>query len=64
MSEVTERIDDVLKQRGIQKQEFYSACGITSSGYSQWNTEKTAPRASKLREIANYKSFKNFCKIA
>ncbi len=54
MSEVTKRIDEVLKLRGVTKQEFYAACNITSSAYSQWNTEKTVPRLSTLKKISDY----------
>ena len=54
LSEVTKRIDSALSESGISKKEFYEACDITSSAYSQWNTGKTEPRPSKLREISNY----------
>lgn len=54
LSEVTKRIDSALSESGISKKEFYEACYITSSAYSQWNTGKTEPRPSKLREISNY----------
>lgn len=54
MSKVTERIDLVLKERGISKQAFYQDCELTSSAYSQWNTGKTEPRAATLRRVADY----------
>ena len=54
MSEVTKRIDNVLREKGISKKDFYKACDITSSAYSQWNTGKTEPRTAKLKEISNY----------
>ncbi len=54
MSKVTKRIDETLKERGIAKSQFYFDCGITSSAYSQWNTEKTEPKISSLRRIADY----------
>ena len=54
MSEVTKRIDNVLREKGISKKDFYTACDITSSAYSQWNTGKTEPRTAKLKEISNY----------
>lgn len=56
MSEVTERIDSVLLEKGITKQEFYKACKISSSAYSQWNRGHTSPRTAKLKEIADYLS--------
>lgn len=54
MSKVTNRIDSVLKEQGISKQEFYRECEITSSAYSQWNTGKTEPRPATLHRVANY----------
>lgn len=54
LSEVTKRIDNVLREKGISKKDFYKACDITSSAYSQWNTGKTEPRTAKLKEISNY----------
>lgn len=54
MSKVTERIDLVLKERGISKKEFYEKCGVTSAAYSQWNTGKTEPRGSTLRRVSMY----------
>lgn len=54
ISTITGRIDAILKERGISKQEFYAACGISSAAYSQWNTGKTVPRAKRLQIIADY----------
>lgn len=52
--QLTKRINAVLAEKGIKKETFYKDCGITSSAYSQWTTGKTAPRLSKLEEIADY----------
>ena len=54
MSEVTKRIDQLLDERGIDKQTFYDDCHISSAAYSQWNTGKTTPRKSSLTRIADY----------
>lgn len=54
VSTITGRIDAILKERGISKQEFYASCGISSAAYSQWNTGKTVPRAKSLQTIADY----------
>ena len=54
MSEVTKRIDQLLDERGIDKQTFYDDCHISSAAYSQWNTGKTSPRKSSLIRVANY----------
>ncbi len=54
MSEVTKRIDELLDERGIDKQTFYDDCHISSAAYSQWNTGKTTPRKSSLTRVADY----------
>ena len=53
-SELVRRINSILSEKGIQKQTFFADCGITSSAFSQWATEKTSPRMKKLKEIADY----------
>lgn len=54
MSKITTRINQTLKEMGISKEEFYEKCKITSSAYSQWNTEKTEPKASSLKRISDF----------
>jgi len=53
-SPIVNRINALLAEKGIQKQEFYKECGITSASYSLWNTGKTTPRKKNLETIANY----------
>lgn len=53
-SPVVSRINALLAEKGIQKQDFYKNCGITSASYSLWNTGKTTPRMKNLEVIANY----------
>ena len=53
-SPVVARINALLAEKGISKQEFYKACGITSASYSLWNTGKTQPRMKSLEVIADY----------
>lgn len=54
-SPIVARINALLAQKGIQKKDFYSACGITSATYSQWNTgEIKAPREKSLKRIADF----------
>ena len=48
------KIDSVLASKGITKKEFYSACDITSSSYSQWNTGKTTPSMESIKRVADY----------
>ena len=53
-SPVVARINALLAEKGISKQSFYSACGITSASYSLWNTGKTQPRMKNLEIIADF----------
>lgn len=53
-ADVVVRIDTLLAEKGIPKGEFYAACGITSSAYSQWRTGKTMPKISTLETVADY----------
>lgn len=54
MSNLTDRIDNLIKMRGLGKYEFYDAVGISSATYSQWKAGAYNPRMGKLREIAEY----------
>lgn len=51
---VINRIEALLKEQGISKENFYKSCNITSAAYSQWNTGKTVPREKSLRRIAAF----------
>lgn len=51
---ITRRIDALLREKGISKQDFYRDCKITSAAFSQWNTGKTEPRSTSLQRIAEY----------
>ena len=51
---MVEKINRLLKEKGIKKAQFYKDCGITSSAYSQWNTGGTQPKLSSLERIADY----------
>lgn len=53
-SPIVNRINALLAEKGIQKQDFYKDCGITSASYSLWNTGKTTPRMKNLETIAEY----------
>ena len=50
-SPIVARINALLAEKGIQKQDFYKGCGITSASYSLWNTGKTTPRKKNLDVI-------------
>lgn len=53
-SPIVARINELLSLAGKTKTEFFADCGITSGGYSQWNTGKTNPSVKKLTVIADY----------
>lgn len=53
-SPIVNRINALLAEKGIAKQDFYRDCGITSASYSLWNTGKTTPRKKNLDVIATY----------
>lgn len=53
-SPIVARINALLAEKGISKQQFYKDCGITSASYSLWNTGKTQPRMKNLEVIADY----------
>lgn len=53
-SPIVNRINALLAEKGISKQDFYRDCGITSASYSLWNTGKTTPRKKNLDVIAAY----------
>lgn len=53
-SSIVNRINGLLAEQGISKQDFYRECGITSASYSLWNTGKTTPRMKNLKIIAEY----------
>ena len=53
-SPIVNRINALLAEKGISKQDFYKDCGITSASYSLWNTGKTTPRKKNLDTIATY----------
>lgn len=53
-SQIVARINGILAEKGISKQDFYRDCSISSASYSQWNTGKTSPRTKNLEVIAQY----------
>lgn len=54
MSDMTNRIDKMLRQRGIKKQDFYDAIGISSMTYSKWSRDLVTPRPENIRMISDY----------
>lgn len=53
-SPIVSKINALLAEKGISKQQFFKDCNITSASYSMWNTGKTQPRLKKVAEIAAY----------
>lgn len=53
-SPIVQKINALLDEKGIPKQQFYKDCNITSASYSLWNRGKTQPRLKKVAEIAAY----------
>jgi transcriptional regulator with XRE-family HTH domain len=47
------RIDDLLRERGMTKADFYSQCKITDGAISQWRTGKTSPSNRSIEKMAN-----------
>ena len=53
-SEIVEQIEKVLKEKGIKKGEFYSACGLSAAVMSNWRKNKNYPLLTKIEEINDY----------
>lgn len=53
-SPIVMRINALLAEKGISKNQFYKDCKITSASFSLWNTGKTFPRENSLQRIADY----------
>lgn len=51
--EVLNRIEILIVQSGMTKQEFYDKAGISSASYSQWNTGTHTPSVKKLQRAAD-----------
>lgn len=49
-----QKCEALIRERGISKAEFYEACGISSSAFSQWRTGKNAPAMATVNRIAEY----------
>lgn len=53
IQDVLNRIDILIVQSGMTKQEFYSRSGISSGSFSQWNTGTHSPSVKKLQCAAD-----------
>lgn len=54
MSRFTDKIDAMLKMKGIKKYEFYEDIGILSATFSKWKNNHLKPSAESIRRIAEY----------
>lgn len=46
------RIDALLKEKNMKKEDFYAAVPITDAAVSQWRKGKTQPTKKKLERMA------------
>lgn len=53
IQDVLNRIDILIVQSGMTKQDFYSRSGISSGSFSQWNTGTHSPSIKKLQCAAD-----------
>lgn len=49
--EIVEKIEAVLKEKGMKKGEFYSLCEVSSASLSQWRLGRHLPEHSTLMRI-------------
>lgn len=49
-----ERLERLIKDRGIQQKELADGCGISSNGISTWKVTGSIPRADVAIKIAKY----------
>lgn len=52
ISAILLRIEELLQERKMKKEDFYSAVPITDAAISQWRTGKTKPSKKKICRIA------------
>ena len=52
VQEMIKRIETILAEKGMSKEEFYSKSKVSSASFSQWNTGLHKPTPKKLFAIA------------
>ena len=50
---ISERVFEILKEKGISQKEFALATGIAQSTISDWKRKKTNPAADKIMAICD-----------
>lgn len=53
-SEIVVVIEANLKEKGIKKQDFYNACGISAAMMSNWRHDKNFPLLDTLAKINSF----------
>lgn len=53
VQEIIKRIEILIAQKKIKKKDFYSASGVSSSLYSQYNTGRTKPSLTSVAGMAD-----------
>lgn len=48
------KCEALIRERGISKADFYKACDISSSAFSQWRKGKSTPAMTTVNRIAEY----------
>ena len=51
--DVIDRINAILKKRGMNGAELSRLIGVSTAVYSQWNTRKTKPSNKNIVKVAN-----------
>ena len=50
----TDRVEQLLKQKGIQKKVFLHDLGLAVGSFSNWKKRQTVPGGNTLQKIADY----------
>lgn len=57
---ISEKIFELIKERGMSQKEFALATGISQSTISDWKTKKTNPAADKIMVICDVLNVKPY----
>lgn len=54
MQSIYQRIEELIKERGMTKKAFCEQLGISTGNFGDWKRGKTTPGTNKLIEIASF----------
>ncbi|MGW8956804.1 helix-turn-helix domain-containing protein [Paenibacillus sp. NPDC055715] len=54
MQSIYQRIEELIKERGMTKKAFCKQLGISTGNFGDWKRGKTTPGTNKLIEIASF----------